>query len=131
MNKYPLMKEQTFFQRLFSPKGTISSGGFWNEVVTRLISCLCTSILLCILIVALVPGTEEQLIRYAEFAALINIVLWVVPILVLTRRRLRDGGHTAKAYLWLLLPVVGWIVFLVFLCVKGSEEDESEEHISY
>lgn len=131
MNKYPLMKEQTFFQRHFSPAGTISVGAFWSELGISLISCLCASIMLCILIAALVPGTSEELTKLAEVAVLILDVLWLIPIVVMTRRRLRDGGFTAKAYLWLLLPVVGWVIFVFLLCKKGSEDPQEEQQMYY
>ena len=131
MNKYPLMKEQTFFQRHFSPAGTISAGAFWTELGIKAISCLCASILLCILIVVLVPGTSDELTKLSELAVMLLAALWLIPVAVLTRRRLRDGGYTAKAYLWLLLPVVGWIIFVLLLCRKGSEDPVEEEHISY
>ena len=35
---------------------------------------------------------------------------------------LRDAGFTAKSYLWLLLPVVGWLIFIVKrLCARSVD----------
>lgn len=46
----------------------------------------------------------------------------VVPQLALQFRRLHDTGRTGWALLWVLLPIVGWIVLLVFLLERGGPE---------
>ena len=50
-------------------------------------------------------------------------VLWAIPFIRITRMRLRDAGISVKAYFWLLLPVIGWIVFAVLMCVKGKPQN--------
>ena len=51
-------------------------------------------------------------------------LLWGLVILVpnfcLLARRLHDTGRSMWNYCWVLLPFVGWIILLVFLCQKGS-----------
>jgi uncharacterized membrane protein YhaH (DUF805 family) len=44
----------------------------------------------------------------------------LVPSFCLAVRRLHDTGRSAWNYLWVLLPVIGWIVLIIFLCQKGS-----------
>lgn len=43
-----------------------------------------------------------------------------VPALAIVVRRLHDTGKSGWYYLWILLPLVGWIIILVQLC-KDSE----------
>ncbi|MBR6685309.1 MAG: DUF805 domain-containing protein [Alphaproteobacteria bacterium] len=44
----------------------------------------------------------------------------IVPSFCLTARRLHDTGRSNWNICWGLLPIVGWIILLVFLCQKGS-----------
>ena len=44
----------------------------------------------------------------------------LVPGFAIGVRRLHDTGRSAKQLLWLLLPVVGWIIFLVYMCEDSS-----------
>lgn len=45
----------------------------------------------------------------------------LLPSLAVTVRRLHDTGRSAWNLLWAFLPVIGWIVLLVFYC-QGSRE---------
>jgi uncharacterized membrane protein YhaH (DUF805 family) len=109
-------KKPNFFRRNFSFEGTIGRGEFWSEIGMSVIGYLCLCIVACIAISLLVPGTVEQLSNYTAIAALVFAVFHGLRIVALTRRRLRDAEYSAKSYLWLLLPVVGWIIFLIRLC---------------
>ena len=123
MNKYPLMKGPNYFQRNYSFAGCMTAGEFWSDLGVRLITLLCASILLCIVVAVSVSGDAEKLAVTTEIAAGILAVIWLSPVIPMTRRRLRDGGFTAKAYLWLLLPGIGTVVFLARLCAKTEIED--------
>ncbi|MBE6974718.1 MAG: DUF805 domain-containing protein [Ruminococcaceae bacterium] len=117
-NKY-LYKKPNFFRQKFSFEGVLGVGEFWSEVGISVIGYLCLIIVACIAISVLVPGTTEELNSYTGWAALAFAVFHVLRIVALSRRRLRDAEYTAKSYLWLLLPVVGWIIFLARLCKKS------------
>lgn len=106
--------------QLFTFSGYIGSGEFWAELGVRVIYFLCASILLCIGIVVVVPGNTQELIAITDVAVPILGVIWIIPVIALTRRRLRDAGYDAKSYLWLLLPVIGWIIFILRLCGKSK-----------
>ena len=84
-----------------------------------MIEFLCAAVLSCIVIVVLIPRETEELSGIMDTLFPVLAILWSIPIISMTRRRLRDAGYDAKSYLWLLLPVVGWIVFLVRLCGKS------------
>ena len=44
----------------------------------------------------------------------------LVPGICLAARRLHDTGRSYWNICWALLPFVGWIILLVFMCQKGS-----------
>ncbi len=117
--RYRKYQKPNFFQRNFSFKGEMSVGEFWSEMGVRIISFLCAAIMLCIAIVVMVPGETKELIVIVDISVPILAILWVIPMIAMTRRRLRDAGFSAKSYLWLLLPVIGWIVFVALLLKKS------------
>ena len=104
----------------------MTAGAFWTDAAVKVISCLCAIILVSIALAVFLPLETEALIQIANRVACGMIVLWCLPVLRNTRRRLRDAGYTAKAYLWLLLPVIGWIIFIALLCKKGLPIKSSE-----
>ena len=118
--KYKKYKQPNIFERNFSFAGKMDFIEFWQEVGMRVITLLCCSILLCIFIVVMVPGDTEYLIGVVNIAVPILAAIWAVSVVALSRRRLRDAGYSAKSYLWLLLPVIGWIIFIVCLCKKSK-----------
>lgn len=44
---------------------------------------------------------------------------FLLPNLGVTVRRLHDTGHSAWALLWGFLPVIGWILLIVYLAKKS------------
>ena len=120
--KYYQFKQQNIFQRNFSFACTMSRGLFWNEAGIRVISLLCAVVLAAVAICIIVPADVQTLTLTCEITACVLTLLWTVSLLAMTRRRLRDAGYGAKSYLWLLLPVIGWIVFICRLCAKSADE---------
>ena len=100
-------------------KERMSAGVFWSECAMQAISYFCAVIIMMIIVSVTVQADTERLTEIASHIALAMVPLWCVPIARNSRYRLRDAGYSAKAYLWLLLPVIGWIVFIVLLCKKG------------
>lgn len=66
-------------------------------------------------------GTGEAVLLDGTFRTASNVwgIIVLLPCLGLFWRRMHDAGHSGWWWLWLLLPVVGWIIVLVALC-KGS-----------
>ena len=118
--KYKKYKPQNFFQRNFSFAGTVSRGEFWSDVGVRLISWLCAAVMLGMLFSVTIPADTQTVTNITEIAAIVLGAIWFVSIVAMSRRRLRDAGLGAKSYLWLLLPVIGWIVFIGMLCRKTA-----------
>jgi uncharacterized membrane protein YhaH (DUF805 family) len=51
---------------------------------------------------------------------LIFYLVTLVPTLAVGARRLHDTGRSAWWLLLWLVPLIGWIVLLIWLCTKGS-----------
>ena len=126
-----LFDKKHFLWRKFTFTGYISAGQFWTEIVMRFIGFFCAAIVLCIVVSAALPLSTEETISLTRILIPVLAIAWMIPIVILSRRRLRDAGYSAKSYLWLLLPVVGWIVFLVKLCAKTAPRKPENVWLDY
>jgi uncharacterized membrane protein YhaH (DUF805 family) len=50
----------------------------------------------------------------------VAFLLMIVPIFATTVRRLHDTGCSGSHLLWMIIPIVGSIILLVFLCQKSN-----------
>ncbi len=113
-----MYKKPHFFS--FSGRATVSE--FWSSLFTSVMGGFCTLIVLCILVTVTIPGEVEELKEIMNWVTVANSLFWFMHIAAMSRRRLRDAGFTAKSYLWLLLPVVGWLIFIVKrLCARSVD----------
>ena len=48
----------------------------------------------------------------------------LIPGLALTFRRLHDGGYSGWAYLWLLLPIAGSLIFLLIIFWSSDADNK-------
>ena len=126
-----LFQKRYFLWRRLTFSGYISAGQFWSEVIMRIISFFCATIILCIILSAVMSTDTEGVLSAVNISVPILGVLWLIPIIVLTRRRLRDAGYTAKSYLWLLVPVAGLIVFIARLCSPTAQRKPEEIWLEY
>ena len=120
-----MFKKYKMMRKLEGPR-TMGVAMFWSECGVKVISYLCASILLAMVLSAVLPMSTEQITQIVEYAACVLAVLWCIPIVRNTRYRLRDAGYTAKAYLWLLLPVIGWLIFIALLLTKSKHATAGE-----
>ena len=117
--KYTLLRKLQASRRM-------TASMFWSEFAVKVISYLCALIILMMILSVTLPVSAERLSEIMDYVAIVVAVLWCIPIARNTRFRLRDAGYTPKAYLWLLLPVIGWIAFIVILFAKSiPATDES------
>ncbi len=87
-------------------------------------------------------STRSEFWYFYLYYSLIGLILWglstfvsdslsvlslifglgtLIPYLAITVRRLHDVGKSGWNYFWILLPIIGWIYFLVLLCTKSQE----------
>lgn len=78
------------------------------------------------MIIGFVIGAIAGAVPALTVLGTIYSVAAFIPGLAITVRRLRDAGHTWLSYFWLLLPVIGWIIFIVRLCKKSIPVVEAE-----
>ena len=71
-------------------------------------------------VIGLVIGTVAGLLPALSFIASLYSLAAFIPGLAISVRRLNDAGHTWKSLLWVLCPLVGWIIVLVRLCKKSA-----------
>ena len=130
MNKN-LFKRRNFLLRTFTFSGYATVAEFWSEIPMKLISFFCAAIVLCIVVSVAVPAETQQIINLVHMLIPILGVIWMIPVAALSRRRLRDAGLSAKTYFWLLLPVIGWIVFIIKLCARSAPRKTGEIWFEY
>ena len=126
-----LFEKKNFLWRMFTFSGFIEPAQFWSEIAIRIIGFFCATIMLCIVLSASMTEDTADIVACVNVLVPILGVVWSIPIIALTRRRLRDGGHSAKSYLWLLLPVAGWIVFVIRLCSRTVPRKKEEIWFEY
>lgn len=51
----------------------------------------------------------------------IFLLATAIPGFCLTARRLHDTGRSAWNMLWALLPIIGWIILIVYECQPGQK----------
>lgn len=57
-----------------------------------------------------------------DFGNAVSLAL-LLPTLAAASRRLHDADHSAWALLLILVPIVGWIVLIVWLATPGFPQD--------
>lgn len=72
-----------------------------------------------LLLVSLESGLVYQLL---EFMFFVLTVSFLVPSFAAGSRRLHDSNHSGKNLLWLLLPLIGWAIFVKLATQDGDKE---------
>lgn len=96
-----------FWMNYANFKGRATRGDYWwvvlaNMIVEMLLSCF----------------GELGVTLSSAYA-----VITLVPTLALITRRLHDINKSGWSYLLILIPLVGWIIVLVFLCTDSVNEN--------
>ena len=76
---------------------------YWSFVLVNMIIAFCVSLI----------GSEDLDSLYS--------LLVLLPSLAVTVRRLHDTGRSGWNYLFLLIPIIGWIILLIMLITEGDE----------
>ena len=106
----------------FSFSGRATAAEFWSSLFSSCLGNFCCVIAICVLLCLTVPEETEMLVQIMRWVSVVCSLFWGIHIIAMSRRRLRDGGFTAKSYLWLLLPGVGTFIFIFRrLCAYSVE----------
>ena len=113
-----MFKKYSILRKL-KKQQTMSAAIFWSECATQVLSYICAVIVMIMILSVTLQVSTELLTQIVNYTAIVMAVLWCIPIARNTRMRFRDAGISPKAYFWLLLPVIGWVIFIVLLCFKS------------
>ena len=62
---------------------------------------------------------QVVMVTQSKLLSIYNLVVFI-PTLAVVVRRLHDVGKSGWNYFWLFLPIIGWIMMLVWLCREGE-----------
>ena len=62
---------------------------------------------------------EIIMVKQSKLLSIYQLVVFL-PGLAVMVRRLHDVGKSGWCYFWILLPVAGWIMILIWLCREGE-----------
>ena len=62
---------------------------------------------------------EIVMVKQSKLLSIYQLVVFL-PGLAVMVRRLHDVGKSGWCYFWILLPIAGWIMILIWLCREGE-----------
>ena len=95
-----------FWKRYVDFDGTTSRPKFWYVVLVNMIIEFVLGIFAYIPVLQIISPIIDSLYGLAI----------LVPSLAISIRRLRDAGKHWANIFWYLLPIVGWIILIVYYC---------------
>ena len=114
----------SFWKRYAEFGGRSSRSEFWWNILFFLI----IGLLLNLTILGLEDlgdmlqaGSDFKFVSYFLVGiSYIWSIATTIPSWALNVRRLHDSGRSAFHLLWLLLPIIGWIIYIILLCQKSE-----------
>jgi uncharacterized membrane protein YhaH (DUF805 family) len=113
---------QAFWSSYANFKGRTSKITFWWTILFLALASAAVSLVF--------PGTyvTETIwndLEVSDYKESIVENLWMLgtllPSIALTVRRLHDMGRSGKSFWWLLVPIAGAIMMLIWCLTKGQE----------
>lgn len=117
---------QTCFSNYVSWKGRASRSEFWYFVLFYMSSAIVALIIDVTLGTSytyLNPSTETTSSLYYGYIYTLTALILFLPYLSVTVRRLHDKDRSGWYYWILLIPIVGFILFIVSLASRGTAGD--------
>ena len=107
------------FQKYATFSGRARRSEYWyftlfNSLVSSLLTVLGRNIF----------GDGSSTNIFTMLASLYSLAVFL-PALAVTWRRLHDVGKSGANYFWVFLPVIGWIMLIVWLC-RDSQPGENQ-----
>jgi len=75
------------------------------------------------IVIGIIASIIDAIIGFGDSgpANLLTSLALLLPSIAVAIRRLHDIGRTGWWYLFVFLPVIGWILLIVFFCTKTQE----------
>ena len=102
------------WQNYFDFSGRTSRRGYWMAVLLNFL-------------ISIIIDFAAGLLSLGILSRVYSIAI-IIPMLAVGVRRLRDGGYHWAWIFINLIPLVGWIVYLVLLCQPGSSPPRQSSH---
>ena len=109
-----------YWKRYADFDGKTNKHDYWMVVLVNLLISVAISVIASIGALRIVATTIDSLYAIAAF----------ITGLAITTRRLHDTGRSGLNLFWLLLPIAGWIVILVYVCGDSVEEGTVEATVA-
>ena len=77
------------------------------------------------LLIGIALGFWMSFVPEIEFISRIIDLAFLLPGLAVFVRRMHDIGRSGWNWFWCLLPIIGWIILLIYLCTD-SQPGENE-----
>ena len=103
------------FNKYVDFKGRARRSEYWFFYLFTIISSLVLGFMEGL--IGIFPNTDQ--------AVLANIfsLLVIIPSIAVGVRRLHDTNHSGWWYLLIIIPIIGWIIILIWLCKNSDEGD--------
>lgn len=113
---------QTCIRKCTTTEGRASRSEFWWFYLFIVIVNMVTAAIFLLIGSAIggLTGSFAALDVFSKFAGIANVVLMLAVMV----RRLHDTGHSGLWYFIVLIPLVGWIWFLILLLMSSNEENQ-------
>ncbi len=105
-----------YWKRYADFDGKTNKHDYWMVVLVNLLISAAVSVIASIGALKIVATTLDSLYAIATF----------IPGLAITTRRLHDTGRSGLNLFWLLLPIAGWIIILVYVCGDSVDDGTVE-----
>ena len=105
-------------------KGRAVRSEFWYFVLVSVI------IQISLLIIDVIIGWDVGIIYGIKTLPLFETsrLLFLVPFISVTVRRLHDINKNGRWSLLWGLPVIGWVILILWLCKKGDEGESENQY---
>lgn len=104
-----------FWKRYVDFEGTSSRSKFWYVVLVNVLIGTAIGILSAVRVLHTAVEVIDSLWGLACF----------IPSVAIDVRRLKDAGKSWANIFWFLLPIVGWIILIVYFCQPSVKKEES------
>lgn len=101
------------FDKFVSAKGRLPLRGFWYYVLFNISFAL----------LALALDVVLHFTIKIDFLFTTYVMIFILPSLAATSRRLHDVGRSGWAQILLFIPVIGWFFLIKWLMQPGIPED--------
>lgn len=111
---------KTCFAKFVTFRGRASRSEYWKFYLFVVIGIF-TGVVVIGSIGPIIPDDSSR--RVLVLAVFSTILVLMVPFTSVTVRRLHDIEYSGWMYWVQIIPVLGAIVFLVWMCTKGTDGD--------